>query len=111
MISRFPIFEDDDFVRLIKDELIRYPDSCLATNLNAWYNALYSASFYDRTCAYQVQINENLCPTSEPETIGDAVGLLVALVQGDTRAVARQTLRVICRQAQRQTTLRTAPNP
>lgn len=69
----FVYYGESDFLAQIAYELANCPDSCFTVNVEAWYNALYSALSTDGSCSYQVRINEELCPKVE---INDDAGLL-----------------------------------
>lgn len=64
-----------DFLGQLSDEIRNYPDSCFAQNAVAWYNTAYAEDEF-RDCRYQVAINEELCPLSNPESEEELLDLL-----------------------------------
>lgn len=97
-------YGNSDLIAQIADELQNRPDSCFAENCLAWYNSLYSELSESVDCKYQEQIDGSQCEDSdnEPETLTDVIDVLTGFVQGNGIRVARATLRIICREAQRQ---------
>lgn len=101
---------NSDLLRLIEDELRRYPNSCFSKNVMAWYNALYRALSYSGDCTYQVQINQSLCDPQFPTSASDIIADIVFLGSLENRRDALRMNRYIFREANRIITENTARN-
>lgn len=85
-------YGNSDFLAQICDHVTRYPDSCLAKNLIAFYNSLYSELFNQIDCSYQVQINQNLCPRSASSSEAEIINSINMLIAGIERQQAEQLI-------------------
>lgn len=85
-------YGNSDFLAQICDHVTRYPDSCLAKNLIAFYNSLYSELFNQVDCSYQVQINENLCQRSGSSSEAEILNSINMLTAGMERQQAEQLI-------------------
>lgn len=94
-------YGNSDLLGQIADELNRHPDSCFSKNVKAWYDAEYSASEENLSCSYQVEINQDLCQGEPGDTLEDGIDALLAIVRGQPRRLARASVRIICREANR----------
>jgi len=90
-----------DLLRLIEDELRRYPNSCFSKNVVAWYNALHRALSYSGDCSYQVQINQSLCDQQFPTSANDVIADIVFLGSLVDRREALRMNQYIFRTARR----------
>lgn len=103
-------YGNSDLLAQIAEEITCNPSSCLSKNILAWYDMAYASQLDINNCSYQVEINQNLCEIQPPSTLTNVIDLISAFLSNKPRRVARAALRIICREALRKITERTAPS-
>lgn len=93
-----------DILAQIADELRNNPHGCMAVNLLAWYNAVYTALSESADCSYQVKINTKLCSTKTPTSVTDSVDIVSAYVLPMDGRTARVVIQVMTRELLRRNT-------
>lgn len=95
-------YGDSDFLAQMADTVTRYPESCLALNLKAYYNSLYSELSEVTDCSYQVEINEDLCPDPEFDNESVIIDTLLDFAEGLPRRTANRLINRISRKVKRE---------
>lgn len=95
----------EDMIRLLGCHIERFPDAPISRAVLDWYSAEYGA-------LQDIEPYE-ICPPSEentePRTIEDVVDLMIGITTNDNRRIARAAIGIMCREARRRLTERTAP--
>ena len=97
-------YGNSDLLAQLVQELQCHPDSCFSKDVFSWYNELYSSSEEFSDCRFRVD-------PSVPDSLEDAIEILLALVAGQNRRIALVAIRIICRETQRRLTLDLSETP
>lgn len=108
--GQYQSFGHSDFLNQVAWQVAHRPDSCLTKNLLSWYSSLYSELSTIDSCAYQVEINQELCEAQAPTDIESMVEIFQGFLSGRSDRVARALIGIVCRQVRREQRLANSPS-